>query len=51
MAENGLPKRDRSKAAERMKERRKADDPPIVFGVGNDPNRPSHPDGWQTGGR
>lgn len=21
------------------------------FEVGNDPNRPAHPDGWQTGGR
>lgn len=30
---------------------RRAETVPESFGVGNDPNRPSHPDGWQTGGR
>ena len=47
-----LPKRDASKAAERMAQRR-ADDRAgdQSFEVGNDPNRPSHPDGWQSGGR
>ena len=47
-----LPQRDGrpAKVAERMAQRR-ADDRADGFEVGNDPSRPSHPDGWQSGGR
>jgi hypothetical protein len=45
-----LPKRDRSGAGQRMAQRR-GDDKAVGFEVGNDPSRPSHPKGWQTGGR
>ena len=55
MAKDELPRRDRSGAAERMRERRERDartEDSTGFRV-NDPNRKqvSHPDGWQTGGR
>ncbi len=38
---------DRSKAAERLTQRR-ADDRAEGFEVGNDPSRPSHPDGYRN---
>lgn len=48
-------KRDKAGAADRMQERRERDarvEDKQGFAV-RDPNRdrPSHPDGWQTGGR
>jgi hypothetical protein len=54
-----LPRRDRTKAAEKMAERRKADDRPGGFSAGGGPRTRAdgvqmgegHPDGWQTGGR
>lgn len=50
-----LPKRDRVTTANRVKERRERDarhEDKDGFSV-NEPGRtrPSHPDGWQTGGR
>lgn len=55
MAKDELPRRDRSGAADRMRERREGDTR-VTDRQGFkviDPNRdrPSHPDGWQTGGR
>lgn len=44
-----LPQRDRAGAAGRMADRRKQDNV-TGYGVGND-DRPTHPDGWQPGGR
>lgn len=49
--EDLLPKRDKAQGAKDIAARRQREDTPAGFEVGNDPSRPSHPDGWQTGGR
>ena len=46
-----LPRRDREQGREDIEAQRRAESIPASFEVGNDPNRPSHPDGWQSGGR
>ena len=46
-----LPRRDREQGAKDIDAQRRAEDTPAGFEVGNDPSRPSHPDGWQSGGR
>lgn len=48
--EDLLPKRDKAQGAKDIEAQRRAEDTPAGWSVGGE-GRPSHPDGWQTGGR
>lgn len=45
-----LPRRDRDQGRRDIDAQRRSENIPASFEVGNE-GRPSHPDGWQTGGR